>query len=333
LPKFFLKIVSEGLLTIMLWAVFACFGFSPVFAAEDGVYLTATHTYYLNPDTGVTDDGGTKNIALGEGMCRSVVYEKALVEIDGGRIYVTVRLQLMSNMRDFRLFIQDAPGGSYTKTSPRVTAEDAGADTADYRFELPSAGAYVSWEMYVIPMGRDVKFYMNLSESLSEGSSDFVVSVKPKAAENGPAASQAQTQSAPAGSPPASQTNENDDAGSASESQSPNITESTAAPSAPSATEPPASPENSPATEASPPEETPPASEIPEAQATPEAEAALAVSPPQTTAPGANAATDGAGEQTPSGGISPVLILAAAFLILAGIGAVAWLPKKRRQRT
>jgi hypothetical protein len=37
--------------------------------------------------------------------------------------------------------------------------------------------------MYVIPMGRDVKFYMNLSETLTEGGGDFVVSVKPGTAD------------------------------------------------------------------------------------------------------------------------------------------------------
>jgi hypothetical protein len=156
---------------------------------EDGAYIAPTNTYYLNPDTGVTDDGGSKNAALGEGMCRSVVYKDALVEFNGDKIYATVRLQLMSNMKDFRLYVQDGAGDSYTKESPRsyskvaprVMTEDAGADTTDYRFEIPSVTAYMSWEMYVIPMGRDVKFYMNLSDDLTPGGGDFVVSVKPKA--------------------------------------------------------------------------------------------------------------------------------------------------------
>jgi hypothetical protein len=148
--------------------------------AEDGAYLASTNTYYLNPDTGVTEDGGSGNAALGEGMCRSVVYEKALVEIDGGKIFATVRLQLMSNMKDFRLFVQQGAKGKYESVKPRIMAEDAASDTSDFRFELPSVGGYISWEMYVIPMGRDVKFFMNLSESLTQGSGDFTVSLKPK---------------------------------------------------------------------------------------------------------------------------------------------------------
>jgi hypothetical protein len=153
-----------------------------VFAADDGVYLAATNTYYLNPDTGVTDDGGSKNAAIGEGMCRSVIYEKALVEIDGGRVYATVRVQLVSNMGAIKFTVQRKAGdpSSYSSVSPRIIAEDAGTDTADYRFEIPSVTSYIGCSTYVTPMGRDVKFYMNLSSGLTEGSADFVVSVKPK---------------------------------------------------------------------------------------------------------------------------------------------------------
>jgi hypothetical protein len=180
---------------IILFAVaavmaFAQFAAAPpaVFAvsaneAGDGVYLAATNTYYLNPDTGVTDDGGSKNAAIGEGMCRSVIYEKALVEIDGGKVYATVRVQLVSNMGAIKFTVQKKAGdpAGYASVSPRIIAEDAGTDTADYRFELPSVTSYIGCSTYVTPMGRDVKFYMNLSGSLTEGSADFVVSVKPKA--------------------------------------------------------------------------------------------------------------------------------------------------------
>jgi hypothetical protein len=71
---------------------------------------------------------------------------------------------------------------SYASVSPRVVAEDAGADTADYRFSIPSVSSYIGCSTYVTPMGRDVKFYMNLSGNLTAGSGDFVVSVKPKTA-------------------------------------------------------------------------------------------------------------------------------------------------------
>ncbi|MDR2671691.1 MAG: hypothetical protein LBC26_08240, partial [Oscillospiraceae bacterium] len=160
---------------ICLLALWLCTSAAaPARAAADGSYLAATLTHYLNPDTGRTDDGGTQNAALGEGMCRSVVYEKALVEIQDGRCFVTVRLQLMSNMRDFRLSVQQAPGGAYAAVTPAVMQEDIARDTADYRFEIPALDSYLCWAMYVVPMGRDVKFYMNLDTALAEGTGDFV---------------------------------------------------------------------------------------------------------------------------------------------------------------
>jgi hypothetical protein len=172
---------------LALLCAFAVCGAMPfaAYAADDGVYLAATNTYYLNPDTGVTDDGGSKNAAIGEGMCRSVIYEKALVEIEDGKVYATVRVQLVSNMGAIKFTVQQKPGdpASYASVSPRVIAEDAGADTADYRFQLPAVNSYIGCSTYVTPMGRDVKFYMNLSGDLAAGSGDFVVSVKPKDAQ------------------------------------------------------------------------------------------------------------------------------------------------------
>ncbi|MDR2770428.1 MAG: hypothetical protein LBB57_00140 [Clostridiales Family XIII bacterium] len=179
------RLRASALCAVLAAVLLAAVGLpAAVFAAEDGVYLAATNTYYLNPDTGVTDDGGSKNAAIGEGMCRSVIYEKALVEIEGGKVYVTVRVQLVSNMGAIKFTVQQKAGdpASYASASPRVIAEDAGADTADYRFSVPAVGSYIGCSTYVTPMVRDVKFYMNLSGNLTAGSGDFVVSLKPSAA-------------------------------------------------------------------------------------------------------------------------------------------------------
>jgi hypothetical protein len=185
-----------------------------VFAADDGVYLATTNTYYLNPDTGVTDDGGSRNAAIGEGMCRSVIYEKALVEIEDGKVYATVRMQLVSNMGTIKFTVQQKAGDptSYAAASPRIIAEDAGADTADYRFPVPAVNSYIGCSTYVTPMGRDVKFYMNLSSDLTAGSGDFVVSVKPKAAQTQEAAQDTSADNPPAVSAPSAAQAETTDA-------------------------------------------------------------------------------------------------------------------------
>ncbi len=58
------------------------------------------------------DDGGSRDPELGEGMCRSAVYEDALIERDEGETCLTVRMQLMSNIRDIEFSVQRTPGES-----------------------------------------------------------------------------------------------------------------------------------------------------------------------------------------------------------------------------
>lgn len=148
-----------------------------VSALENGVFTAPADTHYLNPDTGITDDGGSRDQELGEGMCRSAVYEEALIEQNASGTYVTIRMQLMSNIRDIRFSVQQTPGNpdSYENVAYDTMQEDAAADTADLRFSVPEADAYIRCDMYVIPMGRDVVYYISLSDGQAQpGSGDFV---------------------------------------------------------------------------------------------------------------------------------------------------------------
>ncbi|MCD7905382.1 MAG: S-layer homology domain-containing protein [Clostridiales bacterium] len=128
-------------------------------------YVADTVTSYLNPDTGETDDGGTANAELGEGMCRSAVYEKAVIEETDEGVIITMRMLLYSNLSDIRLAVQDEPGGSYSDVSYNVIKESSSTDSADLRFSAPAGDSYIRITMYVAPMGRDVCFYMNCDMS------------------------------------------------------------------------------------------------------------------------------------------------------------------------
>jgi hypothetical protein len=312
--------------------------------AGDGAYLAATNTYYINQDTGVTDDGGSRNAAIGEGMCRSVIYEKALVEIDGGKVYTTVRVQLVSNMGAIKFTVQQTKGdpSSYVSVSPRIVSEDAGADTADYRFEIPSVTSYIGCSTYVTPMGRDVKFYMNLSDSLTEGSGDFVVSVKPKA-------QTAETETpAPPAPPPAAQPQ----TAETPAAKNPSTEETPALPGADTAQETPApqgedtaanaaagEPAGEPADDAAAPEtpESGDAGTAADGAAVPEDRAAQGVSS-ETGAEPENGAAEAetetapaASERAESGGFRAGLVIAvAAVLVLIAITAAVFFRKKKR---
>lgn len=184
------KGLGKKLIAILTMAVFLMGVLvQPALALDFGVYTASTTTNYLNPDTGVTEDGGTQNVELGEGMCRSAVDQTALIEVDAdGNIYVTMRMLLYSNLSKIKFYTQAKSGGSYSAVSASITAEDAANDSADFRFKVPKAGCNVKTTMYVAPMGRDVTFFWNVNAGTAKaGSGDFVVNIdlnaKPKAEE------------------------------------------------------------------------------------------------------------------------------------------------------
>ncbi len=190
--RFVIMKAKKAAVILLCTVLVSIAGAVPVSALDAGAYTAPCKTYYLNPDTGVTDDGGTKDRDIGEGMCRSAIYESSLIESDGAKTYLTIRMQLMSNIRNIRFFVQDEAGNpdSYRSVSFDTMQEDASADTADMCFEVPRADAYIRCIMYVIPMGRDVTYYIRSdADQAKAGSGDFVTSIESEP-ENTPPAPQ-----------------------------------------------------------------------------------------------------------------------------------------------
>ena len=176
------KLSFKKFILVVLAVMACCFTQVNAFALSDGAYTADTLTYYLNPDTGKTDDGGTGNAEIGEGMCRSVVYPQALVELQDGKTWITVRILLYSNLSNARVYTQDSPQGSYTEVNYAVMAENSANDSGDFRFEVPSAECYIKTKMYVAPMGRDVCFYWKVDTSTAKiGTADFIKTIKTEA--------------------------------------------------------------------------------------------------------------------------------------------------------
>lgn len=154
----------------------------PVYAMEDGAYTVGRSTSYANPQTGETVDGGT-NIALGDSMCASIVEGSALVEQYQGNTYVTLGIGLMSNITSVRFQIQGADG-SYREVAATQTGScQRDGDTCNhYRIQVDSADLYISPILYVVPMGRDVQFFVKLDTgSATPGSGNFVSEMIPAA--------------------------------------------------------------------------------------------------------------------------------------------------------
>lgn len=149
------------------------------FAASNGIYIATATPHYKHPTTGIIEDsGGESSAVLGQSMTESATYTKALVEVDSsGNTYVTVRLQLMDNIQNPKFKVDGNRNGSFSSVSASLMQEDYTNNTADYRMKVPNENAIIRCTMYVVPMGRDVVFYITVS-NLKAGSDDFVTSIK-----------------------------------------------------------------------------------------------------------------------------------------------------------
>lgn len=144
----------------------------PAYAASNGIYTATATPHYRNPLTGkIEDSGGEDSEVLGQSMTESATDTKALVEVDSnGNTYITVRLKLMDNIQNPTFKVD---GNS---VSASLMQEDYSANTADYRMKVASENSVIRCSMYVVPMGRDVIFFITVS-NLNSGSGDFVTSI------------------------------------------------------------------------------------------------------------------------------------------------------------
>ena len=176
----------------------------PVLAASNGIYTATATSHYRHPTTGVIEDsGGESSYVLGQSMTDSALNKAALVEVDSsGATWVTIRLNLMDNIQSPQFQVD---GSSVSAT---LMQEDYSNNTADYRMRVNSENSIIRCNMYVIPMGREVIFYITVG-GLSSGSGDFVTSITVQEPEpNTPAQTTPQTPASqtPSAQAPASQT-------------------------------------------------------------------------------------------------------------------------------
>ena len=151
----------------------------PALAASNGVYTATATSHYKHPTTGLIEDsGGEGSYVLGQSMTESALNKAALVEVDPqGNTYVTVRLNLMDNIQNPQFQVDGSRNGNFSAVSATVMQEDFTENTTDFRMQVPDENAIIRCNMYVIPMGRDVIFYITVGD-LKSGSGDFIASVK-----------------------------------------------------------------------------------------------------------------------------------------------------------
>ena len=157
---------------VVMLALMAGITSVPVLAASPGIYTATATSHYRHPTTGVIEDsGGESSYVLGQSMTDSALNKAALVEVDSsGATWVTIRLNLMDNIQSPQFQVD---GSSVSAT---LMQEDYSNNTADYRMRVNSENSIIRCNMDVIPMGREVIFYITVG-GLSAGSGDFVTSI------------------------------------------------------------------------------------------------------------------------------------------------------------
>lgn len=194
---------------VVMLALMAGISAIPAYAASPGIYTATATSHYKHPTTGVIEDsGGEGSYVLGQSMTDSALNKAALVEVDSsGATWVTIRLNLMDNIQSPQFQVD---GSSVSAT---LMQEDYTNNTADYRMRVNSENSIIRCNMYVIPMGREVIFYITVG-NLQSGSGDFVTSitvqepepvVEPEPEPEQPAATAPQTQT-PSSQTPSEQT-------------------------------------------------------------------------------------------------------------------------------
>lgn len=148
-------------------------------ALDNGIYVATSTSYYAHPYTGVIEDsGGADSQVLGQSMTESALCPEALIEVDpNGNMYATIRLSLMDNIENPQFMVQENADSPFYDVSADCMQENFDVNTSDFRFMIPNESCIVRSTFYVVPMGRDVIFYIGFSD-LREGSSDFVTSVE-----------------------------------------------------------------------------------------------------------------------------------------------------------
>lgn len=148
-----------------------------VLGATNGIYIATAHPHYKHPVTGnIEDSGGENSSVLGQSMTESALYKQALVEVDAsGNTYVTIRLQLMDNIQDPQ-FKTASGSGNFKSVSATLMQEDYTNNTSDFRMKVPDENGIIRCNMFVTAMGREVIFYITVSD-LKNGNGDFVTSI------------------------------------------------------------------------------------------------------------------------------------------------------------
>lgn len=163
---------------------------SPALAAVSSVETAEVTPSYPNPVTGEIEDPGDPNmVAMAESMMEGVTYPYALMETDvDGNVFVSLRFNLADQENGVTMEAS-ADGTDYVAAPGEMVAENAEDNTADWRFQVPAGTRYLRSHLGVIPIDREVIYFLVLGDAIEGNSAGFTQTVTPGEGAEEPAAS------------------------------------------------------------------------------------------------------------------------------------------------
>jgi len=145
--------ITLGLVVLLTGALFAPLSVA-VAAEEQSLQAVAS---YVNPITGQIEDQGN-NPGLGQGMVENLILKTpATLLVDAqGTIFITFRVGLVEESKDFRIELLDENGAVIKAVPYNIVAEQPDKNTQDLQISVPSADSILRISLVSIPMGREV---------------------------------------------------------------------------------------------------------------------------------------------------------------------------------
>ncbi|MDD7369989.1 MAG: heme-binding Shp domain-containing protein [Berryella intestinalis] len=168
-------------------------GVEPAYAEVSAVYTATANPSYSNPDTGAVEDaGGSAQSALGTSMVQSITGQQAYVEKDvDGAVFLTLRMAQAAEVGAVSIASDVDHDGTFDEAQPaQVMKNDAAENKVDVRARIAGEQATLRVNMYVNAMGREVVYFVTLSDMREGNAAGFVETVVP--GEAGAAAPSAQ---------------------------------------------------------------------------------------------------------------------------------------------
>jgi len=133
---------------------------------------------YVNPVSGKVEDTGN-NPGLGQGMTENLVKKTpaTLLVDDKGSTFITFRVGLVKESKDFAVELLDAQGKVKEAVPYSIVADQPDADTQDLRIKVPNKDVVLRVSLISIPMGREVVGFVSFA---AEGETVTVPTAKEK---------------------------------------------------------------------------------------------------------------------------------------------------------